>query len=230
MRTKFFIVAALGLLIGLGSLQAQNLKNKLDSMSYALGYDLGKNLGQLDMSLNSEMVYKGLQDILKGEETLLSDADLKKWLMAFQNEARAAQQKMQEAQFEQIKAEGALFLEENKKKDGVTTTPTGLQYMVLQKGNGPKPPSPSTKVRVHYEGKLLDDTVFDSSYKRGEPTEFPLNRVIAGWTEGVQLMNVGSKYRFYIPYNLAYGQRGSGPTIPPYATLIFDVELLEILE
>lgn len=230
MRTRLLIVVLSGLMLGLGPLKGQDLKNKLDSMSYALGYDLGKNLGQLDMSLNSEMVYKGLKDVLKGEETLLTDADLNKWLQAFQNEARAAQQKMQQKQFEQVKVEGELFLEENKKKEGVVTTPSGLQYTVLKKGDGPKPPSPSTKVRVHYEGKLLDESIFDSSYQRGEPTEFPLNRVIPGWTEGLQLMTVGSKYRFFIPYNLAYGERGAGPQIPPYSTLVFDVELLEIVE
>ncbi|MCI4669919.1 MAG: FKBP-type peptidyl-prolyl cis-trans isomerase [Bacteroidia bacterium] len=202
----------------------------MDSMSYALGFDLGKNLGKLELDLNSDMVYKGMSDVLKGEETLLTDNDVRKWLATFQQKAQAAQQKAQAAQFEQVKAEGELFLEENKKKDGVVVTPSGLQYLVLKEGKGPKPASPSTTVKVHYEGKLLDDTIFDSSYQRGEPTSFALNRVISGWTEGLQLMNEGAKYRFFIPYNLAYGQRGAGQSIPPYATLIFEVELLEIVK
>lgn len=126
-----------------------------------------------------------------------------------------------------IKEEGEKFLEENKLRDGVKTTESGLQYEVLKQGKGPKPAATST-VKVHYEGTLIDGTVFDSSYQRGEPIEFPLNGVIRGWTEGLQLMPVGSKYKLFIPYDLAYGERGAGPTIPPFSTLIFTVELLEI--
>ncbi len=121
---------------------------------------------------------------------------------------------------------GKTFLDENSKKDGITVTPSGLQYEVIKEGNGDKP-ADTSKVLAHYEGTLIDGTKFDSSYDRGEPSEFPLNQVIAGWTEGLQLMGVGSKYKFYIPYNLGYGERGAR-TIPPYSTLIFTVELIDI--
>lgn len=121
------------------------------------------------------------------------------------------------------------FLQDNAKKDGVVTTASGLQYKVLNEGDGPKPPNASATVQVHYSGKLIDGTEFDSSYKRGQPAEFPLNRVIAGWTEGLQLMAVGAKYVFYIPSELGYGESGAGGVIPPSATLIFEVELLKIL-
>ena len=126
------------------------------------------------------------------------------------------------------KTEGRKFLEENAKKDDVQTTSSGLQYKVLEEGFGTSPKASET-VKVHYKGTLIDGTEFDSSYKRGEPISFPLNRVIAGWTEGLQLMKTGAKYEFYIPYELAYGERGAGAVIPPYATLVFLVELLEVL-
>ncbi|MFW5492680.1 MAG: FKBP-type peptidyl-prolyl cis-trans isomerase, partial [Prevotella sp.] len=126
------------------------------------------------------------------------------------------------------KEEGARFLAENAKKEGVVTLPSGLQYQVLREGNGKKPKA-TDQVRCHYEGTLINGTVFDSSYKRGEPAVFGLNQVISGWTEGVQLMQEGAKYRFFIPYNLAYGERGAGQQIPPFAALIFDVELIEVM-
>lgn len=129
---------------------------------------------------------------------------------------------------EENKTAGATFLAENGKKAGIVTTASGLQYEVLTKGTGTKSPSATDLVEVHYEGKLLDGTIFDSSYKRGESIAFPLNRVIAGWTEGLQLMTEGAKHRLYIPSDLAYGSRGAGSQIPPNATLIFDVELLKI--
>ncbi len=123
--------------------------------------------------------------------------------------------------------EGKKFLEENGQREGVQTTPSGLQYEVLTEGTGPKPSGPSSQVTVHYEGRLINGTVFDSSYKRNQPASFGLNQVITGWTEGVQLMPQGAKYRFFIPSELGYGSRGAGAAIPPNATLIFDVELIK---
>ena len=137
-------------------------------------------------------------------------------------------QKKEKEQSQKAIAEGKVYLEENAKRSGVTQTKSGLQYEVLAEGNG-KSPKATDKVRCHYEGRLLDGTVFDSSYKRGEPADFGLNQVIPGWTEGVQLMKEGAKYRFHIPYLLAYGERGAGAQIPPYSTLVFDVELIKVL-
>lgn len=150
-------------------------------------------------------------------------------------EAREAQQllntyfaNLQAQQGAEVKQEGERFLAGNANKKGVVVTSSGLQYEVLNEGNG-KRPSATSQVRCHYEGRLINGTVFDSSYRRGEPATFGLNQVIAGWTEGVQLMQEGAKYRFYIPYNLAYGEHGAGRDIPPYAALIFDVELIKVL-
>jgi FKBP-type peptidyl-prolyl cis-trans isomerase FklB len=137
-------------------------------------------------------------------------------------------QKKQKEEAEKFIAEGKAYLDENAKKEGVTVTKSGLQYEVLQEGTGKSPKATDT-VRCHYEGRLLDGSVFDSSYKRGEPADFGLNQVIPGWTEGVQLMKEGAKYRFTIPYLLAYGEQGAGASIPPFSTLVFDVELIKVL-
>ena len=138
-------------------------------------------------------------------------------------------QKQQEEMGKAVREDGERFLAENAKKEGVTVLPSGLQYTVIKEGNGAKPLA-TDRVKCHYEGTLPNGTIFDSSYKRGEPAVFPLNGVIAGWTEGVQLMNEGAKYRFFIPYHLAYGERGAGQAIPPYAALVFDVELIEVVK
>ena len=143
-------------------------------------------------------------------------------------EKEAALNKEKEAKGKQAKADGEKFLRENAQKEGVVTTTSGLQYMVLREGDG-KSPKATDKVRCHYEGMLIDGTLFDSSLQRGEPADFPLNGVIAGWTEGLQLMKEGAKYRFFIPYLLGYGAGGAGNSIPPYSTLIFDVELIKVL-
>ncbi|MEO0898230.1 MAG: FKBP-type peptidyl-prolyl cis-trans isomerase [Bacteroidota bacterium] len=215
-------------------LHGQKLESKLDSMSYALGLNLGKSFKQLDLDMNSDLIFKGIKDVLDGNELQVSELDVRKWMSALQREAQANQARAQaaenEARFAQVREESVKFLEENKEKPGVMTTPSGLQYKVLREGTGAKPASASTKVKVHYEGRLIDGTVFDSSYERGQPIEFSLNGVIPGWTEGLQLMNVGSKYQLYIPQNLGYGSRGGGPKIPPFSALVFDVELLDIVE
>lgn len=194
------------------------MENKIDSLSYALGILLQANLkSQGFTELNYQVFADAMQEAAEGKAQInLPHANI-----IVQDYQKAAN----EAKFGPIKKEGADFLAANAMKEGVVSLPSGLQYKVLQAGEGEKPTATST-VTVHYEGRLLDGTVFDSSYKRGETISFGLNQVIRGWTEGLQQMNPGSKYELYIPYNLAYGERGSGQQIPPYSTLIFVVELM----
>ena len=203
------------------------LANDVDSMSYALGVNMGNDLSKNIKSIpggksNTDLLIKGFTAAMKGDSTLIS---LEASQTFFRNYITKAQAQESEAK----KAAGEKFLIENKNKEGVQVTPSGLQYIVLQTGNGAKPLA-TDKVKVHYTGTLIDGTVFDSSVQRGEPIEFPLNQVIPGWTEGVQLMPVGSKYKFFVPYNLGYGEQGAGGVIPPFSTLIFDVELLDIVK
>lgn len=192
----------------------------MDKVSYALGMSIGHQLQQMNATdLNIDDFAQAITDVFNGDAKL-SDA-----------EAQAAVQdffsRKAEEQAKAAKAEGENFLAENAKKEGVKTLPSGLQYKVLREGDGRKP-SATDKVECHYEGTLINGEVFDSSYRRGETATFGLNQVIKGWTEGLQLMQEGAKYRFFIPYNLAYGEHGAGQTIPPYAALIFDVELIKV--
>ncbi|MAT15225.1 MAG: hypothetical protein CMJ46_08150 [Planctomyces sp.] len=203
--------------------KAEDLKTTEDKAAYGIGYSIGRNLSEGGLKFDLNMFVKGVQDAFNDAEPPLSDEEISTAIRTFQTEA------MSKAA-EENKKEGQAFLEKNAKKEGVKVTKSGLQYEVMKEGKGPKPAETDT-VKVHYHGTLLDGTVFDSSVERGEPATFPLNRVIKGWTEGVQLMNVGSKYRFYIPSDLAYGEspRSGGP-IGPNDTLIFEVELLGIGE
>ncbi|MEE0520734.1 MAG: FKBP-type peptidyl-prolyl cis-trans isomerase [Bacteroidaceae bacterium] len=202
----------------------------MDKLSYALGLGIGQQLKQ--MGLNASLV---IEDFAASIIDVLQDKDLKISNQEAQVIVNAFFQKMEEEQNaakakagKVAKQEGEKFLVENAKKEGVIVTKSGLQYEVLKEGSGKKPKATDT-VRCHYEGRLLDGSVFDSSYKRNEPADFGLQQVIAGWTEGVQLMSEGAKYRFYIPYILAYGEGGAGAMIPPFSTLIFDVELIKVL-
>lgn len=192
----------------------------MDKVSYALGMSIGGQLHQMDAKeINIDDFAKAVKDVFAGAAEM-SEADAQATVQAFFEEKAQAQAKA-------AKADGENFLAENGKKDGVVTLPSGLQYQVLKEGNGKKPCA-TDMVECHYEGTLINGQVFDSSYQRGETATFGLNQVIAGWTEGLQLMQEGAKYRFFIPYNLAYGERGAGQSIPPYAALIFDVELVAV--
>lgn len=197
------------------------LHNEADSLSYALGVLIQASLDQqgLDTILDYDVMNKAMRESRK-DTAQMKTIEANVVMSAYQD-------KIAQAKNAALTAEGTAFLAANAKKEGVKTTASGLQYKVLKAGNGAKPTATS-KVTVHYEGKLLNGTIFDSSYKRGETISFGLNQVIPGWTEGLQLMNIGSKYEFYIPYNLAYGERGAGKNIPPYSTLVFVVELFGI--
>lgn len=193
----------------------------MDKISYALGLSMGQNLMSSGVEkLNYQDLAAGIEDVLTHQQPKISYQEAQQVLNTFFQELEA---KVAGA----AKADGEKFLAENAKREGVKVTASGLQYEVLEPSLGQKPKATDT-VRVHYEGTLIDGTVFDSSYKRGESISFPLNGVIKGWTEGLQLMSIGSKYKFFIPYQLAYGERGAGASIPPYAALIFTVELLGI--
>ncbi len=206
------------------------LKTFQDSISYAMGVNSGENLRDMPAGIfNLSVFEKGLKESFKDSiQVNLDEAVTRKLFQKLNDTMQKIEKAKREEQIAANKAEGKAFLEENAKKPNVITTESGLQYEVLREGSGEKP-GPADRVKVNYEGKLLDGTVFDSSYKRGEPIVFGVGQVIKGWTEGLQLMPAGSKYRFYIPEDLAYGERGAGSDITPFATLIFDVELLEVV-
>lgn len=192
-------------------------------LSYALGLNIATSIKQQGIdTLNSEVMMQAFDEVLAGDSTRITFEESNQMIQEYM-------QSMADKKGEMAMQEGQRFLQENQKRPEVVVTESGLQYEVIETGVGPMPKA-TDQVTVHYKGTLIDGTTFDSSYDRGQPATFGLNQVIAGWTEGVQLMKVGSKYRFYIPYNLAYGERGAGGMIPPYAALIFDVELLSIGE
>lgn len=200
----------------------------MDKVSYALGLGIGRQLTDMGAKdLNIDDFAQAIKDVLAGGEVKLSDAEAQTIVRNFFDEQEKKQRAAAAERFKENKTKGEDYLKANAAKEGVVTLPSGLQYQVLKEGNG-RQPKATDQVRCHYEGRLIDGTKFDSSYDRKEPAVFGLNQVIAGWTEGVQLMSEGSKYRFFIPYNLAYGERGAGASIPPFSALVFDVELLEV--
>lgn len=202
----------------------------MDKVSYALGLNIGQQLKQMGLSgvLNVEDFAASIKDTLDGNDLKVSLQEAQQVLNQFFAELEEKQRAAAAEAGKAARVEGEKYLAENAKRPEVTVTASGLQYEVLTEGTGKQPKAENT-VRCHYEGRLIDGSVFDSSYRRGEPADFGLRQVIKGWTEGVQLMKEGAKYRFYIPYNLAYGEQGAGADIPPYAALIFDVELIKVL-
>jgi len=205
------------------------LKTPKDKFSYALGMNLGASLHKQSVDVDPNMVAQGLRAALAGGKTLLTQEEAQAALTEVQNELRKKQQEKMQVAGESNKKEGEAFLASNKAKEGVVTLPSGLEYKILKEGNGPKPTA-SDSVVCNYRGTLINGTEFDSSYKRGQPATFPVNGVIKGWTEALQLMPVGSKWQLFVPSSLAYAERGAGGEIGPNATLIFEVELLSIQE
>lgn len=201
----------------------------MDKVSYALGLGIGRQLQDLcgeDLNIND--FTQAVRDLLTGNHLAIDEIEGQQLLIEFL-QRRDAERKSEQAKLgEAAKRAGEEYLEKNAARSGVTVLPSGLQYEVVREGTGRKPKA-TDSVKCHYEGTLVDGTVFDSSRRRGEPAVFPLNGVIRGWTEGLQLMQEGAVYRFFIPYNLAYGENGAGASIPPYAALVFEVELIEVI-
>lgn len=214
----------------------KSISTQLDSVSYAIGMDVARNVNTNVSEIDKELFIQGFLNVTDSAATLIETEKVQKILGDYFNAKREEMQKKQqeemakkaEEKFNDNKVAGENFLEENKGKEGVQTTASGLQYIVLKEGSGDKPGA-TTKVKVHYHGTTIDGEVFDSSVDRGTPSEFGLNQVIKGWTEGLQLMSPGAKYKFFIPQELAYGARQSGAKIKPFSALIFEVELLEVL-
>jgi len=209
--------------------ESSPLKTQTEKFSYALGMNLGTTLHKQSVEVDPNLLLQGLKDAIAGGKMLMTEDEARAAIMQTQNELRAKQQAQMQQAAEANKKEGAAFLAANKAKEGVVTLPSGLQYKILKAGTGPKPKATDSVV-CNYRGTLINGTEFDSSYKRGQPATFPVNGVIKGWTEALQLMPVGSKWQLFIPPDLAYGERGAGADIGPNATLIFEVELMSIQE
>jgi FKBP-type peptidyl-prolyl cis-trans isomerase FklB len=232
MKLRWLVGLSIVTLFLAGQIGAQEtpvLKDQKDKVSYSIGMEIGKNMKRQSLDVNPELLTRGVKDAFSDGKPLITDEEMKEALMAFQKEMMAKQQELAKVAGEKNQKEGEAFLAENKKKEGVITLPSGLQYKVIKAGSGNKPKATDT-VTVHYQGTLINGTEFDSSYRRGQPVSFPVNGVIPGWTEALQLMETGAKWQIVIPSNLAYGDRGAGPQIGPNATLIFEIELISIQE
>lgn len=226
MKHVWTITASILACSGIAYADETALKDEKDRISYSIGHQIGGDFKQQGIELNPDVFVKGVRDALTGAQSALTDEEISKTLGELQKSLVAKRQAEQKETGEKNLTAGKAFLDENAKKPGVVTLPSGLQYLVIKEGTGAKPKGTDT-VKVHYKGTLTDGTEFDSSYQRGEPAEFRVDQVIKGWTEGLQLMKEGSKWQLFIPAALAYGDRGTGP-IAPNSTLIFDVELLGI--
>ena len=221
------LCAALALSGVANAADAPELKSEKEKLSYSVGMDIGSNLKRQSIEVDPELLAKGFKDSYSGGKTLLTEEESRQAIQNFQKQMMAKQAEAMKQQAEKNKAEGEKFLAENKGKEGVKATASGLQYKVIRAGTGSSPTADNT-VEVHYRGTLIDGKEFDSSYSRNQTATFPVSGVIPGWTEGLQLMKEGGKYMLFVPPDLAYGERGAGRDIGPNATLIFEVELISV--
>lgn len=231
---KLYIATMLGIGLLAGNVRAEDksaekitLKDEKQKISYSVGVSIGSNFKKQDLDFDIEVLTKGMKDALKGGDLLLTESEMQTVMMNFQKSARAKMEEKAKVAGDKNKKEGETFLAANAKKEGVKVLPSGLQYKVLKEGSGESPKA-TDRVSTNYKGTLIDGTEFDSSYKRGEPATFPVNGVIKGWTEALQLMKPGAKWQLFVPSELAYGENGASPMITPNATLIFEVELLKV--
>jgi FKBP-type peptidyl-prolyl cis-trans isomerase FklB len=227
---KLLLPVVLGVVLLVSQANAEEkkaLQTAKEKQSYSIGADIGSKLKSQSIDIDTDLFSQGLKDAFSGGKLLLTEQEMKDTLMALQKELMDKQAERNKQAGEKNKKDGEAFLSENKKKEGVKTLPSGLQYKVIKEGTGKTPKAEDTVV-TNYRGTLIDGTEFDSSYKRGQPATFPVKGVIPGWTEALQLMKEGSKWELFIPSNLAYGERGAGSTIGPNATLIFEIELISV--
>jgi FKBP-type peptidyl-prolyl cis-trans isomerase FklB len=228
MKLQWIVVLGIMVLASqVGGKENLVLKSQKDKISYVIGMDMGSNFKKQSIDIDPDILVRGIKDGLSGGKSLLTEQEVLEITTAFQKEMMAKQEELNKKLGEKNKKEGEVFLAENKKKEGVKTLPSGLQYKVIKAGTGKKPKLTDT-VTTNYRGTLIDGTEFDSSYRRGQAASFPVNGVIPGWTEALQLMEEGAKWQLFVPPNLAYGDRGAGRQIGPNATLIFEVELISI--
>ena len=228
---RFLAVVVVGMLFLAVQVYGEeiSLKEKKDKVSYAIGLDVGGAMKKQSIDIDTDIFMKGLKDALAGGKKLMTDDEIRETMTAFSHEMADKQKETMKKLAEKNKQEGDAFLAENKKKEGVKTLASGLQYKVTAEGTG-KTPKAGDTVTVNYRGTLVDGTEFDSSFKRGQPATFPVGGVIKGWTEALQLMKVGAKWQLFIPSDLAYGDKGAGGMIGPNAVLIFEVELISVKE
>ena len=227
MKRLTIVIIALTFVIAVSAEEKSALKDSKDKVSYSIGLDIGSTLKKQNIDVNADALVAGLKDALTGAKPQLTEEQIKETMTTFSNELKNKQQAATQEAAQKNAAEGEKFLAENKTKPGVKATASGLQYKVLKEGTGASPKETDTVV-TNYRGTLINGTEFDSSYKRNEPVTFPVNGVIKGWTEALQLMKKGAKYQLFVPAGLAYGARGAGQDIGPNATLIFEVELVDV--
>lgn len=231
--TKAIFIAILCIGIAVSQSNAQDspkLKTFKDSVSYGIGVSIGKNIKKQEIDVDPSIIAAAMRDVIGDKKTVLSDDDIQKVMGTLQAEVGKKMQEKASAASSENKKKGTAFLAANKKKEGVIVTPSGLQYKVIKSGTGKQQPVDTSTVKTHYKGTLIDGKEFDSSYKRGEPAEFPVKGVIKGWTEALKLMHEGDKWELYIPSDLAYGDQAMGADIPPGSTLIFEIELISIVK